>query len=260
MNIEIIMNELEGQGVEFWVEGENLRYRAPKGAIKKESLSQLVENKKEIIAFVKNKENADSYPIIIPDLENKNKPFDLTDIQKAYWLGRENIYELGGVSTYYYVEIDGIFDIDRLNNSWQKILDYHDLLRIVIGSDGRQKILEKAPEYKFTIYDLQKEVSSNDKLNEIRDKMSHQVLAADKWPLFDIRIAVISSEKMRLFLGFDCLIGDAWSQQKIYEDWMDLYENRLDSLSKSSISFRDYVLAEQELKKTIYIKNLKNIG
>lgn len=250
MNIEMIINELEGQGVEFWVEGENLRYRAPKGVIKKESLSQLVEKKKEIIAFVKNKKNADNYPIIIPDLENKNKPFDLTDIQKAYWLGRENIYELGAVSTYYYAEIDGFFDIDKLNNSWQKILDYHDLLRVVIGSDGRQQILKKVPEYKFIIYDLQKDVSCNCKLKEIREEMSHQVLPADKWPLFDIRVAIISAGKMRLFFGFDCLIGDAWSQQKVYEDWIDIYENRSDSLSKSSISFRDYVLAEKDLKKS----------
>ncbi|MEO0688243.1 MAG: phosphopantetheine-binding protein, partial [Cyanobacteria bacterium J06649_11] len=37
-------------------------------------------------------------PKLVPDLNQRYEPFPLTDIQQAYWIGRNQAFELGNVS------------------------------------------------------------------------------------------------------------------------------------------------------------------
>ena len=53
-------------------------------------------------------------PTIVPVLEQRHLPFPLTDLQQAYWAGRSGAFELGNVSTHFYMEIESVgLDIGR---------------------------------------------------------------------------------------------------------------------------------------------------
>ncbi|MFZ7750849.1 hypothetical protein [Bacillus velezensis] len=59
---------------------------------------------------------------------NKNTEFDLTNVQMAYLMGRDKQFELGGTSTHAYLEIETELNIEKLNKSLQKVIDYQDML------------------------------------------------------------------------------------------------------------------------------------
>jgi hypothetical protein len=59
-------------------------------------------------------------PVIVPEPSGRFEPFPLTDIQYAYWMGRREDFELGGVATHAYVEVEGAdIDVERFNLALQ---------------------------------------------------------------------------------------------------------------------------------------------
>lgn len=190
---------------------------------------------------------------ITPDKENENKPFNLTDIQQAYWIGRSGVYDLGQVSSHCYFELDcDSVDMIKLQGAWNEMIKQHGMMRVVINSDGMQQILRDVPEYKIPIVSL-KDVDSYIKesmLKNIRREMSHQVIETGTWPLFDVRATVIDQSKVRIHVSFDNLIFDGWSMFHLLHQWAERYRDEIDKIPSLEISFRDYVIALEKIKES----------
>ncbi len=126
------------------------------------------------------------------------------------------------------------------------------MLRTVILPDGQQQVLEQVPPYKIELLDLcgHSKEAVNANLESIRDRMSHEVLTADSFPLFEIRATRLDEVHIRLHLSFDALIADAWSMFVLGREWAQLYENPDVVLPPLELSFRDYVLAELTISET----------
>ena len=190
---------------------------------------------------------------ITHDINNRYAPFDLTDIQQAYWIGRVNTLELGNIACHVYMEIDASYlDYARYNQAWQSLILRHEMLRAIILPDGSQRILETVPDYKINIADLTGKSleQAEAALASIRDFMSHQVLDPEEWPIFDIRISRINNETSRIHLSLDMLIVDALSVSQLMKELSLLYQDESASLPPLELSFRDYVLAEKQFEKS----------
>ncbi|MCJ8279620.1 MAG: condensation domain-containing protein, partial [Rivularia sp. ALOHA_DT_140] len=193
-----------------------------------------------------------SLPKLVPDLNQRYEPFPLTDIQQAYWIGRNQAFELGNVSTHGYREIETLgLSVERVEQALQQLINRHDMLRVIVESDGRQLIIRSVPAYEIKTWDLRgsSEEEIDKELINLRDKLSHQVLSTDEYPLFDIQAVLLSDEnnRIRFLISFDVLMGDAWSLQILALELVMLIqeENKFPPLE---ISFRDYVLAEKEFR------------
>lgn len=198
---------------------------------------------------------------IVPNGHERYQPFPLTDIQQAYWIGRNVAFELSNVATHSYREIECFnLDIERFAKAWRRLIERHDMLRAIVQPDGQQRILPQVPAYEIKVLDLRGKSSEivASRLAEICDRMSHQVLSVEQWPLFEICATVLSDRKLRLHISFDLLIGDAWSYQIIGRELAELMQN-LDSLTTPiELSFRDYVLAEVALRDSqLYSRSLE---
>ncbi|NEP59739.1 MAG: amino acid adenylation domain-containing protein, partial [Symploca sp. SIO2G7] len=192
-------------------------------------------------------------PTIVPVPEQHYQPFPLTDIQQAYWLGRNEAFELGNIAAHGYLELDSKnLNLERLNLIWQKLILRHDMLRVVVLPDGQQQVLEEVPPYEIEVLDLQGTPSEaiTTQLEAIRHQMSHEVLPAERWPLFKLRATRLNERLTRLHLSFDALIGDALSLFVIVQEWSQLYQNPELVLPPLELSFRDYVLADLALQDT----------
>ena len=190
---------------------------------------------------------------IIPAPENKYQPFPLTDIQQAYWVGRNQNFYLGNIATHGYIEIDcSDLDILQLKQAWQKLIEHHDMLRAVVLASGEQQILEQVPAYEIEVLDLRSSSPSaiGEQLEAIRQRLSHEILPSEQWPLFKIRATRLDEERTRIHLSLDALMADAWSIRLMIQQWQQLYENPQTVLPPLEISFRDYVLSELLLKDT----------
>ncbi|WP_181280580.1 non-ribosomal peptide synthetase [Aphanothece hegewaldii] len=194
-------------------------------------------------------------PKIIPNLAERYQPFPLTDIQQAYLIGRSDAYELGNVSTHGYREIETVgLSVEKVEQAFQKIIDRHDMLRVIINEDGQQQILEKVPLYEIKTIDLRNQ-DPEATLAEIRDHLSHQILKTEQWPLFEIVATLLDKNRIRFHVSFDVLIGDAWSFQLLGAELAQIIQNPDNILSPLFLSFRDYVLAEMTLRETELYQN-----
>lgn len=170
--------------------------------------------------------------------------FPLTEIQRAYLIGRKSTIEYGGVSCHGYIELAAQrLDHDRLQSAWRRLIQRHEMLRAVILSDGSQRILSQVPEYEIKTYDLRfhPEELAELELLKIRNRMSHQVLPADAWPMFEICTTVCPGGTERLHLSMDLLIADLQSVSVLSTELVDLYCNPERELPPVDVSFRDHV-------------------
>ena len=192
-------------------------------------------------------------PTLTPAPEERYQPFPLTEIQQAYWLGRNRAFELGNIASHIYIELDcQDLNLERLNQAWQTIIDHHEMMRMVVRPDGQQQILQQVPAYQIEIFELcgHSQNSINSHLERMRQQMSHQVFDSEQWPLFKLCATQLDPHRTRLHLSFDALIADAMSLMNFGQQWWQLYQNPQAALPKVEASFRDYVLAELFLKDT----------
>jgi len=198
-------------------------------------------------------ETQESLPQIVPNLAERYQPFPLTDVQQAYWIGRHRDFELGNVATHGYFEIDIVnLDIKRFERAWQRLIDRHEMLRAIVQPDGQQRILPQVPPYSVQVLDLRSHSADRvaAELTAIRDRLSHQMLPADQYPLFDLQLVQFDDYQVRLCLSLDVLIGDAWSFEILLRELAELIDRPETVLPACDLSFRDYVLAELQLQKT----------
>ena len=193
-------------------------------------------------------ESVETLPQIKSDPEHLYEPFPLTDVQQAYWVGRSASFELGNVSTHNYLEIEyeGI-DLARFEFALQRLIARHPMLRAIVRPDGQQQILAEVPPYRIDTRDLRQweETEKALALEATRAQMSHQVLPADEWPLFQVRAARLTETRVRLHLSYDMLIGDALSfDELLRRELLIYYQQPAAELPELGVTFRDYVVAE----------------
>jgi amino acid adenylation domain-containing protein len=264
MDLNSLLTNLSNKGIKLSVNGDSLLVDVPKGVMTPELRDSLSEHKAEILLMLRQHSmgaSSTALPVIVPAPEQRYEPFPLTDMQHAFWVGRSGAIELGGVSNHGYYEIEGNdLNLERLNWALQQLIKRHDMLRAVVLSDGQQQILEQVPAYPFEVLDLtgQDEAFVKAQLEAIRQRMSHQVLPSDRWPLFDFRATCLDNGRVRLHISYDLLVFDAWSLFRLFEEWFQLYQNPEVALPPLELSFRDYALAEQGLRETELYKRSQN--
>ncbi|MGF9564873.1 non-ribosomal peptide synthetase/type I polyketide synthase [Neorhizobium sp. JUb45] len=184
---------------------------------------------------------------IIDRPEERFEPFPLTDLQQAFWVGRKGGMRLGAVSCHEYLEIElDDLNVSALETAWNRLIARHEMMRCVITPAGQQQILKKAPHYEITQRDLTVlcEQEREETLNGIRERMSYQVFDPQVWPLFELTTSHLPGGATRIHLDMDLLVFDIQSFRVVFGELATLLANPEASLPDLSLSFRDYVLAE----------------
>src|SRR6267154_3795728 len=62
-------------------------------------------------------------PEIVADPDQRYQPFPLTDLQQAYWIGRNGSFQVSNVGShiYYELEVSG-FSCERFSKAWQRLI------------------------------------------------------------------------------------------------------------------------------------------
>lgn len=198
--------------------------------------------------------SVDMKKFLIPNPSEWSEEFPLTDIQEAYWMGRQDMYAVGRVSTKYYMEFEKRdLDVKRANEAWQKMISHHSMMRTVFSHDGRhQQSLKHVHEYRFPTADLSEK--NQDEIQEyiehVRQSMMEQNFDTTKWPLFEVRISKMPDQIFRIHVCFDNIVFDAFSILFVLNQWEKLYEDPAYRLPVLETDFRDYVLALKKIEQS----------
>ncbi|MEZ8144861.1 amino acid adenylation domain-containing protein [Enterovibrio norvegicus] len=244
MEVSAFVEALRNRGVQLWVEGEALKFKAPKGVMTAELKSILLAKKSEVIGFlnhVPDEVTLTAYP------EDRYEPFPLTDLQLAYIVGRRNNYELGGVGCHSYIELDmPRLDHARLENAWHKLILRHEMLRAVIGTDGKQQILKHVTLPEVICHDTKGLSASafETAIIQARNEMAYRRYDSTCWPLYELRLTQ-HDDRSILHHSTDLLIADFASIQILLAELGELYQHPEKELDAINVSFRDIVLYQQ---------------
>ncbi|MGC9438127.1 amino acid adenylation domain-containing protein [Streptomyces sp. WG5] len=180
------------------------------------------------------------------DIAHRHDPFPPTDVQRAFWIGRDDRLPLGGVGTYHYSEFDGVdVDLARVERAWRTLIQRHEMLRAVFDDEGRQRILRDVPRFTVPVTEVGTEHEAPAVLERLRAESSHRRLDITRWPLFDIRAVRYPSEgrtRTRLAVGLDYIVLDGASIMALYAELDALHADPDTELPAIDVSFRDYVL------------------
>lgn len=249
--IKELIKNLDANGIKLWVdENEKLHYKAPEGAMNKERIAVLKENKAEIIKLLV-EEN--KFKKIIHDSEHEFDEFPITDIQGAYLVGRNEAYDLGGVGCHGYVELTmPVMDKDRLEKAYHRVISRHEMLRGIVLKNGVQKVLENVEFPALGYQDLRglSKEQCDKKLLSIRHELESKKYDPEKWPLYDFVLTTMD-DKSILHCSIDMLIADFVSVDLILKEIDFYYYNEDKELETLDVSYRDIIINEKLKEKTL---------
>ncbi|MGW5194399.1 amino acid adenylation domain-containing protein [Kribbella sp. NPDC004138] len=183
----------------------------------------------------------DSAPALRPAPAERYEPFPLTDVQRAYWIGRADGFALGGVGSHWYWEFDGRdVDLQRLEAAVNRLVGRHDMLRAVIDESGTQRVLPSVPRYVVQV--TRTDEAGTEELKALRDGLAHRIPDISRWPLFEIRAVEYGGSRTRLAFSFDYIALDALSIVTFFAELSALYVEPSAGLRPLELSFRDYVV------------------
>lgn len=236
---------LRDQGIQLWTDGEELKVRAPRGSLSQPVKAEIVKRKAAILTMLRARSTV-AVPELVVAFEERHQPFELTEMQEAYWLGQSDAFALGGVSAHAYWEYDFTdVDIENVKRAVQQLVARHDMLRSVVLDSGKQQILEKAPGAAMTVVDLRdtEPVARQATLMAARAEMSCKGPPTGQWPLFSLRAHLLPGSLTRFHVSGSLLILDGMSVQILARELVALYRDPDAALPPLVLSFRDYVHA-----------------
>lgn len=227
--LQSLVNRCEQKEVQLWVEEDKLKFKAPEGALTPELFDQLKANKTFLIAYLQSE--------TFKKHQKQYERFDLTPIQAAFLMGRDNTFELGNVGSHYYSELKWPhLDVEKLEKVVNHVIGLHDALRTVIYEDGTQAVLPQQPYYQIKI---------SDELPEsIRAERSHYKYPLGQWPMFHFEVSRANTADTILHLSVDLLLLDAWSADLLMREIIKAYQGQ--EIRKPGYTVKQYITDEKK--------------
>lgn len=222
MSLTSLLSKLSSAGLSLDVEQGNLKLRGPRDAITDELVAGLKANKLELIQH----------------LELTRHSFPLTPLQSAYISGRSEGFELGGISNQVYHEIEGLWDVDRLQSALNEVWQTHSALRSEFLDETRQR--EVSGDIELLMSDWQSYAPDQQKLKRAQKRRVLSNLCMPLGgPLIRLEVVKLDQKRMVLFLNHDGLVMDGISMFLFFNALSASYRGQ--PRQSDQLVFRDYV-------------------
>ncbi|MGW7454690.1 non-ribosomal peptide synthetase [Streptomyces sp. NPDC054787] len=175
-------------------------------------------------------------------------PIQPTPLQEAYLVGQSEYFELGNVNAHLYEEFEIIdLDTDLATISLQKLIERHDVLRLVASADGQLQVLDQVPVYEIPVLDVSGwDVDTvQEELARTRERMAHHGPSTDCWPLFETLCYRLSDGRYHLFVSASLLMLDVQTEGLLLSEFLRLYRDPATALRDNSLTYRAYSEAVQ---------------
>ncbi|MDJ0821983.1 MAG: AMP-binding protein, partial [Paracoccaceae bacterium] len=151
--------------------------------------------------------------------------FPLRDMQRAYFAARQGLgaYASGA---HHYFEFESDVDPGRLSRAVDAVIDRHAALRLMIRSNGTQRILPQSPVALKRI-DLQRmsEVERQLRLDQLRKEGNSDPLAPERGETIAVTIVQLGRGRVRVLLKVDMIACDAAGFRVLLKDLAAAYKD-----------------------------------
>lgn len=184
------------------------------------------------------------------DREHIFEPFELTDIQYAYWFGSNQTEILGKVATHAYIElVCRDWSILELEDALNKVIAHQPMLRIRIMENGYQRILPKTGKYCIPTKKCITDHMFRMERETVRNAFEQLNIISTNRELLIIE-ALEGKEQVSLHMVFNSIIFDGKSIFLFLNEWNDYLMNPEKEVVEYQTTYRDYMTALSKLKDT----------
>ncbi|MBZ4402304.1 LLM class flavin-dependent oxidoreductase [Myxococcus sp. AS-1-15] len=199
MMTDELIAELSRQGVTLWVEGERLKYRAPKGALSPEHLAKLSTNKATLVEHLRR---------LAADGESVHP---LSHGQQALWFVSQVAPDSAAYNTALSIRIVSELDVAALRRACQRLVDRHGALRTTFTTHQGQPVqrVREQAEVPFE----QVPVPELD-LESLRARVTQAYEAPfdlERGPLMRVRLFTRGPRDHVLLIAIHHIVYDGWS-------------------------------------------------
>ncbi|AJT69221.1 hypothetical protein T261_7624 [Streptomyces lydicus] len=215
-----VLEEIGARGLSIVAAGEDLRLQGPRERVDADLVGRIKAVKSELIAH------------LTPD-----PGFALTPLQQGYLAGRDEVFELGNVASYVYHEIEGRWDVDRLEAALNAVVARHDCLRSRF-TQAQTQVRQQRVDVRINRADLRDDDGTG--LAAQRARWSHRMLPTTPAPLLAAEVSLLSEDRMVLHIGHDGLVMDGISMFLFFREWWAQYAGERQRTDEEA-SFETYV-------------------
>jgi amino acid adenylation domain-containing protein len=236
---ESMLETLAERGIEIWVEGDRLRFRAPEGALSAELRLQLRNRRDELLTALRHRGAA----------ERQSSPLSWT--QLGLWLVHQAAPESAAYHVAFSARITSAVNVDALRAALQALLDRHSILRTTYGSTDDQpcQIVVGYQDVDFELVDIPG-MTDDDLLKLVRTAYERPFdLSRDS--MMRARLFTRSTEDHVLLLVWPHIAVDGWSTWILLDELRVLYEAHASggpaTLPRPASEYRDFARWQADL-------------
>ncbi|MDQ1015676.1 non-ribosomal peptide synthetase/type I polyketide synthase [Streptomyces afghaniensis] len=169
--------------------------------------------------------------------------FDMTEIQKAYLVGRLGNYEIGNVANHVYSEYHYRYlDTDRLEESVNRLIAECDVLRTVFSAERlQQRVLDptEVPRYEIPVHDHTDRDHDPARPSPVRERLSHHLYDPERFPLFTFEVSRFRDRSV-LHVSWDLIALDVQSRLAVMRRLDDIHRDTGRRPPLPRAGFKDY--------------------
>ncbi|WP_427500986.1 amino acid adenylation domain-containing protein [Methylomonas sp. MED-D] len=225
-----LLRDLADNRVELWLEGDKLRYRAPKQAINEALLDALKSHKQALIEHFQ---------------ALRREPFVLTYGQRALWFLHQTAPDSAAYNVAFSARILSVVDIECFQQALRYLAERHPALRLRFqAQDGEpRQFIDPGASIDFQHIDA----SGWDEQTLSDQVVGHYAAPFDlngSRSLFRVGLFQCAPRQSVLLLVFHHIIGDGWSLWLLLDELAQVYSalvaGREPDLPRLSLSYRQY--------------------
>ncbi|WP_411753622.1 non-ribosomal peptide synthetase [Serratia sp. (in: enterobacteria)] len=230
MSVAELFERITDAGLKISAQGDNIKLEGMTNTIPPQLVTEIRTYKTELLSWLSESQNT----------------FPMTPLQQAYYRGRALVAEGGGVANQVFHEIEGVWDIDRLEQALQRVAREHSALRLRMTSDNAQYESSELP--RIARRDLQGLTATEQQQERarLRDEKSHRILSPAA-SLLQVEVAIFSPDNMVLYVNHDGMIVDGISMFLLFRLWYQHYQTPLPQTEY--LAFHQHIAAREQDKK-----------
>ena len=222
-----LLSHLRSKEIEIWADGDQIGYRAPKGALTPDLRKELASRKLEILALLRQADTVTS-PAAFP-LKRVSRAGDLplSFAQQRLWF----LNQLGTGSAYNIplaIRLIGLPNIKALKDSLNEIIRRHEALRTTFRSSGGRpvQVIAEKMSFDMPLMDLSGQPRAEREVEAKRLASAEAMRRFDlvKGPLFKAALIRLSEDEHILVLTMHHIITDGWSMGVFTAELATLYK------------------------------------
>ncbi|NEQ06321.1 MAG: SDR family NAD(P)-dependent oxidoreductase, partial [Moorea sp. SIO4E2] len=231
-----------------------LKINAPKGALTAEIRDIISQNKTELLRLIQQKSHnfsAQSIPLISV---NRNEHFTLSYQQERLWSVNQLIPDSAALNISQTIRLEGLIDIQVLQESLNKIVSRHEIIRTSFALKEGSLVQVPIPELDISIsVENYHGLSTNEITDVIEENIAQESLKnfdLSQAPLFSFKLLQFSDTDAVLILVFHHIIIDVLSIHLLIRELLTLYDYSLDKkhspLTGLDIQYGDYAVWQRQ--------------